>query len=147
MTESLRVRGWLDLVDLVALVAPDELRLAADPRRIDVIVTNLVGNALRHGAPPVEVHLARRGRVVTVTVSDGGPGLPVELHSRVFARFYKAEAARTRSAGSGLGLAIALANARLHGGDLEVAEPRRGHGASFVLTLPAEPEPGTETPA
>ena len=135
--DSLRVRGWLDLV---AVVAPAELCLAADPRRIDVIVTNLVGNALRHGAPPVEVHLARRGRIVTVTVSDLGPGLPAELRSRVFDRFYKADAGRTRSAGSGLGLSIALANARLHGGDLEVTEPPSGRGACFVLTLPAGPE-------
>jgi two-component system sensor histidine kinase MtrB len=130
----LRARGWLDRVDVVA---PDELVLRLDRRRLDVIVANLVGNALRHGAPPVRVHVSASREQVLIEVTDQGPGLPEHVLPHVFDRFYKADAARTRSPGSGLGLAIALVNARLHGGDL-TAGNAPGGGARFVLRLPSE---------
>lgn len=129
---SLALRGW---TDRVRTELPDELRAVVDRRRIDVIVANLVGNALRHGAPPVTVTLrtSRTGDAewALLSVADHGPGLPPEVRERVFDRFYKADAARTRGAaddsgqGSGLGTAIALENARLHGGTIEVTD---GHG-------------------
>ncbi|MCD2468535.1 HAMP domain-containing histidine kinase [Streptomyces sp. MBT42] len=156
---SLALRGWTDRVEVRL---EEGVRAVVDRRRVDVIVANLVGNALRHGAPPVTVTLGTRpaasapgtpagGRGgasagpdpewVTVEVADHGPGLPPEARERVFDRFYKADAARTRSAadtggqGSGLGTAIALENARLHGGTIDVAEGAEG-GAVFTLWLP-----------
>ncbi|MET9919232.1 HAMP domain-containing sensor histidine kinase [Streptomyces sp. NPDC006435] len=126
---SLALRGWTDRVrtDL-----REGVRAVVDRRRIDVIVANLVGNALRHGAPPVTVTLgtsrAADGEWVVLSVADHGPGLPPDARERVFDRFYKADAARTRGAaddsgqGSGLGTAIALENARLHGGTIEVTD-------------------------
>ncbi|MFV6026210.1 ATP-binding protein [Streptomyces sp. NPDC056264] len=156
---SLALRGWTDRVEVRL---EEGVRAVVDRRRVDVIVANLVGNALRHGAPPVTVTLGTRpaasapgtpagagggasaGRDpewVTVEVADHGPGLPPEARERVFDRFYKADAARTRSAadtggqGSGLGTAIALENARLHGGTIDVAEGAEG-GAVFTLWLP-----------
>ncbi|MDT7781890.1 MAG: two-component system, OmpR family, sensor histidine kinase MtrB, partial [Pseudonocardiales bacterium] len=105
------------------------------PRRLDVIVANLVGNALRHGAPPVTVTLYVEGSSLVIMVADSGPGLSAEVLPHVFARFYKADSARGRSEGSGLGLAIAWENARLHGGTL-VAQNRPGGGALFTLRLP-----------
>ncbi|MFE5542475.1 ATP-binding protein [Streptomyces sp. NPDC056534] len=156
---SLALRGWTDRVEVRL---QEGVRAVVDRRRVDVIVANLVGNALRHGAPPVTVTLGTRpaasapgtppgGRGgasagpdpewVTVEVADHGPGLPLEARERVFDRFYKADAARTRSAadtggqGSGLGTAIALENARLHGGTIDVAEGAEG-GAVFTLWLP-----------
>ncbi|MGW6457826.1 ATP-binding protein [Streptomyces sp. NPDC055078] len=130
---SLALRGW---TDRVRLDLPEGVRAVVDRRRLDVIVANLVGNALRHGAPPVtvtlEVALRADEEWVTLVVADHGPGLPPEARERVFDRFYKADAARTRDAaddrgqgsgqGSGLGMAIALENARLHGGTIEVAD-------------------------
>jgi two-component system sensor histidine kinase MtrB len=130
----LRARSWLDRVELVA---PAEIRTLLDRRRLDVIVANLVGNALRHGAPPVRVHVHADPEQVWIEVTDGGPGLPENVLPHVFDRFYKADAARTRTPGSGLGLAIALENARLHGGDLTAANGDGG-GARFVLRLPRE---------
>jgi two-component system sensor histidine kinase MtrB len=98
-------------------------------------VANLIGNAIKYGRPPyvLPAHEAREGLVVEV--SDQGPGVSAEALPHLFDRFYKDDAARTRSDGSRLGLAIARANARLHAGDIEAASGATG-GATFRLTLP-----------
>ncbi|MFJ4685218.1 ATP-binding protein [Streptomyces sp. NPDC088789] len=131
---TLSLRGW---TDRVRTALPDGVRASVDRRRIDVIVANLVGNALRHGADPVTVTLTAdpAADLITVEVTDHGPGLPPETLARVFDRFYKADTARARSEGSGLGTAIALENARLHGGTIDAAD-RPGGGAAFTLRLP-----------
>ncbi|GAA3436134.1 ATP-binding protein [Kutzneria kofuensis] len=134
---TLRARGWLGRVE-ADLPAGVVARL--DPRRLDVIVANLVGNALKHGAPPVQLRLWADHNWVELRVMDNGPGLAPEVLPHVFDRFYKAEFARTRSEGSGLGLAIAWENARLHSvgglhGSLEAANRPEG-GAVFILRLP-----------
>jgi two-component system sensor histidine kinase MtrB len=135
---SLRARGWEKQVDLVAR---DQIWLRLDRRRLDVIVANLVGNALRHGHPPVCVHVMDTRRQVWIEVTDHGPGLPEDVAPHVFDRFYKHDPARSRSSGSGLGLAIARENARLHGGDLTAGNAHDG-GARFVLHLPRPSEDG-----
>ncbi|WP_020658472.1 sensor histidine kinase [Amycolatopsis benzoatilytica] len=132
---TLRVRGFEVGTDL-----PEGIRARVDPRRLDVIVANLVGNALRHGAPPVTVRLRGDAAGVTLEVADSGPGLSEEVLPHVFARFYKADTARSRSAGSGLGLAIAWENARLHHGELTAANRPEG-GAVFTLRLPRGEQP------
>lgn len=131
----LRARGWSERVELVPWPG---IRLRVDRRRLDVIVANLVGNALRHGEPPVHVHVRADSEQVWIEVTDHGPGLPEHVVPHVFDRFYKADAARTRTPGSGLGLAIALQNARLHGGDIAAADT--GGGARFTLRLPRHRE-------
>ncbi|MEU6164716.1 ATP-binding protein [Streptomyces tanashiensis] len=128
---SLALRGWTDEVQVDL---PDGVRAPLDRRRLDVIIANLVGNALRHGAPPVALSLTTTGHTAVVTVADRGPGLSADALTHVFDRFYKADAARTRSEGSGLGTAISLENARLHGGTIEAANRRDG-GAVFTLRL------------
>ncbi|GHH55339.1 ATP-binding protein [Lentzea cavernae] len=127
----LRMRGFSE----VSASLPDGVRARLDPRRLDVIVANLVGNALRHGSPPVSLVLSVSESSLVIEVADSGPGLSDEVLPHVFARFYKADSARGRSEGSGLGLAIAWENARLHGGTL-VAANRPGGGALFTLRLP-----------
>jgi two-component system sensor histidine kinase MtrB len=131
---TLRARGWL--TEVAAELTPG-VRARLDPRRLDVIVANLVGNALRHGAPPVTVRLTAEPDWLTVEVTDEGPGLDPEVLPRVFDRFYKADTARSRSEGSGLGLAIAWENAKLHGGTLTAATRPHG-GAVFTARLPRD---------
>jgi two-component system sensor histidine kinase MtrB len=131
---TLRARGWI--TEVVAELTPG-VRARLDPRRLDVIVANLVGNALRHGAPPVTVRLTAEPDHLTVEVADEGPGLDPEVLPRVFDRFYKADTARSRSEGSGLGLAIAWENAKLHGGTLTAANRPHG-GAAFTVRLPRD---------
>ncbi|PRX96012.1 two-component system sensor histidine kinase MtrB [Allonocardiopsis opalescens] len=134
LRECLRARGWTDRVDIDA---PAELRARVDPRRFDVIVANLVGNALRHGAPPVTVTArAAEDADLEITVRDHGPGIPSGMLTDVFERFVKADSSRGGAGGSGLGLAIALANASLHGGGIEA---RNDGGAVFTVRLPAGP--------
>ena len=126
--DSLAARGWSDSVvaDL-----PSGITGRVDRRRLDVIVANLVGNALKHGGAPVQIAV----RPGVIEVSDHGPGIPEDALPHIFDRFYKADTARSRSEGSGLGLAIAWENARLHGGTIEAANGPSG-GAVFTLRLP-----------
>ena len=135
VTDSLTARGWTPDDDLVADLPPG-LTAHLDRRRLDIVVANLVGNALRHGAPPVEVQLRADGQDVVLAVTDHGPGIPPDVLPHVFDRFTKADTARARSEGSGLGLSIARENARLHGGDIVAANT--GTGARFELRLPRE---------
>lgn len=129
---TLAARGWTDVVRVdLPSVGPSEL----DRRRVDVVLANLVGNALRHGAEPVTVVLRSSPDEVVVEVTDSGSGLADEVSPHVFERFYKADAARLRSEGSGLGLAIAWENVRLHGGSLEAGNAPGG-GARFTVRLP-----------
>ncbi|MER8086714.1 HAMP domain-containing sensor histidine kinase [Streptomyces sp. NPDC058316] len=136
--KTLQSRRWEDRVDTEL---PDGVRALLDPRRFDVVVANLVGNALRHGARPVTVRLRTQSRGATswlvTEVADNGPGIDPAVLPHIFDRFYKADAARTRSAGSGLGLAITQENVRLHGGTVHAAnEP--GGGAVLTVELPLE---------
>ena len=135
VSRCLRARGWTD----VCTDVPAGLTVRLDRRRFDVIIANLVGNALRHGGPPVEVTArssqTARAAALAVEVRDHGPGLPAAAIPHVFDRFYKADTARARSEGSGLGLAIAWENARLHGGHIEAGN-HPGGGAVFTVSLP-----------
>ncbi|MFD2026594.1 ATP-binding protein [Promicromonospora aerolata] len=141
VADTVRTRGWADDVDLV----PAEPVLArVDVRRLDISVANLVGNALRHGRPPVVVEVRTEGDDVLVIVTDHGPGLPDGVDAeRLFARFVKAGSARGASDGSGLGLSITLVNAQLHGGSVSAGAGEEA-GARFVLRLPrrVDAEPG-----
>ncbi|HVM01103.1 MAG TPA: HAMP domain-containing sensor histidine kinase, partial [Acidimicrobiales bacterium] len=145
--KALARRGWEDRVEVVA---GERVGTWADPRRVDAIVANLVGNALEHGGPPVRVAVVAAGQEAAVTVSDAGPGIPPEQLGSVFERFYKADPSRSRDGrsrgGSGLGLAIARENARLHGGDVTVASDP-GRGCRFTATLPLRSGPPGPGPA
>jgi two-component system sensor histidine kinase MtrB len=146
----LLARNWMD----VSADVPAGLTVRLDRRRFDVIVANLVGNALRHGALPVTVTAGLQSdgegaTRLTVDVRDHGDGLPPAAIPHLFDRFYKADTARARSAGSGLGLAIAWENARLHGGHIDAGN-HSGGGALFSASLPVSghlPISGTALPA
>ncbi|MEU8892428.1 ATP-binding protein [Streptomyces sp. NPDC048442] len=145
VTACLDARAWLDAVELDATRG---LMVRLDPRRLDVILANLVGNALKHGGSPVGVSVRADDGELVIEVRDHGPGIPADVLPHVFDRFYKASASRPRSEGSGLGLSIAMENALIHGGGITAANSPDG-GAVFTLRLPrgaedAEPEEQTD---
>lgn len=147
-----------DAVEAARAVAPDrriELEIApasgplvvrGDDARLRQVIGNLMTNALRHTPAEARVTLRLRaepGDVAVVEVADTGPGLTPEQAERVFERFYRADAARTRRAGgttgTGLGLAIVAALVAAHEGTVEVADTAGG-GATFRVRLPLAPD-------
>ena len=111
--------------------------VAADSRRINRVVRNLLDNAIEHSdGKGVLVTVGADETAVAVTVRDFGLGLRPGESGLVFNRFWRADPARARTTGgTGLGLSIAFEDARLHGGWLEAwGEP--GQGSNFRLTLP-----------
>lgn len=131
-------------VDLLALAAEEAAHYEAttvagtpvtiqgDARLLRRLVRNLLENAKRHGAPPIEIAVTAQAATAELTVSDHGPGVADADRARIFEPFFrKAGAAST---GTGLGLALVRQIARRHGGDVTVET--RDTRAAFVLRLP-----------
>jgi len=111
------------------------IAVAADIRRLDRILGNLLDNAGEHASgSAVEVEVRANPSVAEISVADRGPGVSPDAVGRLFDRFYKADASR-HGGSSGLGLAIAAENAALLGGDIR-AENRPGGGLVVTLRLP-----------
>jgi two-component system OmpR family sensor kinase len=143
----------VDAVRDARLLAPErDIELAVDDRltytvigdelRLRQVLSNLTSNALTHTPPgtPVSIKLGP-GRLdeapaLVLDVTDQGPGLTPEQAERVFERFYRTDASRTRrTGGSGLGLAIVASLAAAHAGTVSAHSPP-GAGATFRVTLP-----------
>src|SRR6185369_3715211 len=121
-----------------------EAPTTGDADLIGRAVLNLLDNAIKHSPPgaDVGVSLVRTSAWYDVIVTDAGPGIPETLHGRVFERFFRADAARSRSessatSGAGLGLPIARRIAELHGGRLDLIESAPGR-TIFRLRLPVD---------
>ncbi len=117
-----------------------------DEPRLRQVVSNLVANALHHtpAGTRVAVRVAATDTTASLEVSDDGPGLSAPDAHRVFERFYRADASRTRAGGgggSGLGLSIVAALVDAHGGQVDV-RTAPGAGATFRVTLPLAPPTG-----
>jgi signal transduction histidine kinase/ActR/RegA family two-component response regulator len=122
----------------------------ADPDRLQQVVGNLLGNAVKFTprGGRVEVRLEERGGEVRLQVSDSGQGIESDLLPQVFDSFWQADASTTRHQGGlGLGLAIVRQLVELHGGHVEAASDGKGRGATFTVTLPLlQPQREAETP-
>ena len=122
--EASRVDGMASGVDRV---------VRGDARLLRRMVRNLVENADRHGARPIEVAVTADG----LEVLDRGPGIDPALRERIFEPFFRpAGHSEGRDGGVGLGLHLVREIARFHRGDV-VAEPREGGGTRFVVRLPS----------
>jgi two-component system, OmpR family, sensor kinase len=143
----------VDLADVITDAASElepvagdhEISIAARPGaeiegsrdELHRLVLNLMENALRHTDPgtAVEASVERVNGEVILAVEDDGPGIPADLHEKVFERFFRGEG--DRSGSSGLGLSIVKAVADSHNGRVTLEPPLDGRGARFVVRFPA----------
>ena len=141
--DAVKEREADEEVDLLALAAEECARyenaeldgepvaVRGDPWLLRRMLRNLLENAKRHGAPPIEVRVSRTGDGAEITVCDHGAGVSEAERERVFEPFYRAGTGQ----GSGLGLALVRQIAKRHGGDARCA-PRDGQGSCFIVVLP-----------
>lgn len=127
----------------VEIDAPADLPLVdVEPARIEVVLSNLLGNAIAYGDGPVRVVARQVEDVVAISVDDSGPGIDERDLPYIFERFYRASHGQRRSSsGSGLGLAICKAFVEAHGG--HIWAERRAEGAAITFTLPRALEGAT----
>ncbi|TQS40223.1 sensor histidine kinase [Cryptosporangium phraense] len=131
----------------VTVSVPDGTYVRADPGHLQQIVTNLLGNAVKYGAPPFDLTAAARGAIVELCVCDHGEGVPPEFVPQLFDRFSRAETGvATTKRGTGLGLYIVrtLADAGRIGLGYR---PNRPTGACFVVELAASSPDAVTTAA
>jgi two-component system sensor histidine kinase SenX3 len=124
--------------EIVSSLARDA-KVFGDADLLATAVRNLVGNAINYSAPGARVAVSVRSadQLVEIAVADQGQGIPESEQARIFERFYRVDAARSRATGgTGLGLAIVKHICANHGGEVTVwSEP--GHGSTFTIRLPA----------
>jgi signal transduction histidine kinase len=126
------VRLSLELAPGIDLVEGDE-------RRLRQVIFNLLSNAVKFTPEggQVVVATASRDHEVLISVTDTGPGIPLEDHKRIFEEFQQTNVGVQQREGTGLGLALSKRLVELHGGRIWV-ESEPGHGSRFVFTLPAK---------
>ena len=102
------------------------------------ILVNLLENAHKYSprSQPVDIELARAGTMISISVADRGPGIPLAERERIFEPFYRPERSTPDAGSAGLGLSIAQRLANAQGGTLTYAD-RAGGGSVFTLVLPA----------
>jgi two-component system phosphate regulon sensor histidine kinase PhoR len=137
------VAGLLPIVEArgatLQIDVPATLRVVADSKAWDHVLTNLLDNATKYGAQPggaVVVRARARNGFVRIEIQDDGPGIDPKHHDRLFERFYRVDKGRSREmGGTGLGLSIVKHLVESMGGAVSYrsAEPR---GSVFVVDLP-----------
>ena len=143
--ERLRPQFDYDNVSLIidTNTTPGTLLVRGDGDRLTQVLSNLLGNALRHTPADgtVTLRAGRAGSSAYVDVSDTGPGIPAGELERIFQRFYRGTdrggaGGRPSRTGRGIGLTIARSLARAQGGDVVATSAGPGDGATFRLTIP-----------
>jgi signal transduction histidine kinase len=128
----------------LAVEMPDRLPpVDIDSRRIGEVLRNLLENAVAHTSKgdTITVEARQRGKLVEVSVTDTGEGIPAKELPNIFERFYRVDKSRTRATGgSGLGLTIARRMVEAHGGQIEV-QSEAGKGSRFAFTVPVAGKP------
>ncbi len=125
---------------LSLLTSLEYLVVDVDPRRIEQVLTNLIGNAIKYSPAggPIEVTVREEveTKMALLSIRDSGIGIPVQQHARIFGRFERADNARADGiGGTGLGLYICRELVERHGGRIWF-ESAEGQGSTFFITLP-----------
>jgi signal transduction histidine kinase len=124
-------------VELALDIAPEEIKVRADERRVRQVVFNLLSNAVRFTPPQGRIDVSSRldDGMVEIAIADSGPGIPPEELDLIFEEFEQGRDGVRRRDGTGLGLPLSRKFAELHGGRLWV-ESSVGLGSTFRFTLP-----------
>lgn len=140
VTVSRSLIGKKDL-QLVNAIAPDTRAVAADENRLQQILYNLIGNAIKFTeSGTVELFAKVTASQMAITIADTGIGIPEDKFDRIFESFEQADGSTARNyGGTGLGLAVTKKLVTLHGGKIWV-ESTVGIGSSFTFTLPLSSE-------
>ncbi len=136
-------------ISLVTDLGSHPAEIFGDPNLITTAIRNLVENAVNYSASNTKVALTvvASAELVTVSVKDQGSGIPPAELERIFERFYRVDAARSRrTGGTGLGLAIVKHVSANHGGEVTVWS-EEGHGSTFTIRLPAAAPSAAAEPA
>lgn len=123
---------------VVVEIASSLPRFQADPNLITLVISHLLGNALKYSSTTLPITISGRaeGSNLLIVVIDKGPGIRAEYQERIFERFYRIPESRDRIPGSGMGLAIARQIVEAHKGIIWVeSEPGKGSRFSFSLPL------------
>lgn len=119
---------------------PENLVVLADDGRLHQILVNLVDNAIKYGQPNSDIKISAEflqdSKLARISINNRGPAIPADVKERIFERFFRIDAARSREqGGTGLGLAIVKHLVHLHGGTVKV-ESNTSEGTTFSLTIP-----------
>ncbi|SNS35209.1 sensor histidine kinase [Actinoplanes regularis] len=127
----------LDPGHAITVTTPDDEATAyADPAFLQLILGNLIGNAVKYGSPPIDITVTPEDGNLNIEVSDHGEGVPPQFVDRLFDRFARADTGvATTKPGTGLGLYLAHRLATASG--LRIGyRPNQPQGATFIVTLP-----------
>jgi len=115
-----------------------KLMVRADHERIEQVITNIVGNAIKYSRLPADiiVNAVKKDGNINVTVTDKGIGIPKKDIENIFLRFYRVSGSASSFSGSGVGLYISAEIIKSHGGKIW-AESKVGKGSVFHFSLPA----------
>jgi PAS domain S-box-containing protein len=145
MRPAAQAKGIAVTIDSTA-----EGTVLGDPVRLQQVVLNILQNAVKFTPEGgrIGIRVERDAEAVNLTVTDTGCGIPPDLLPHIFDRFRQADQATTRRFGGlGLGLSLVKELVELHGGRVRAESDGPGHGATFIISLPAAAEEGETAPA
>ncbi|GAB4392539.1 MAG: ATP-binding protein [Gammaproteobacteria bacterium] len=124
-------------IELALESSQSAVYIPANLTAINLLLRNLIDNAIRYSHPggTVTVNVTSKKNSVILKVTDNGPGIPQELHARVFERFFRVLG--NQSSGSGLGLAIVQQIAKLHNATVSLGSPPSGVGLEVTIIFPS----------
>lgn len=115
--------------------------ISADPKRISMVIENLISNAIKYTPADIEKHVSieistQKNREFLFSISDDGVGIPVRDQKMIFKKFFRADnTMKLKTSGTGLGLFIAKAIIESHKGKMWFVS-KEGEGTTFYFTLP-----------
>ncbi|NEN76102.1 histidine kinase [Pelistega sp. NLN82] len=132
-----RINAWQQAGTDISLKAlPKEtLHISGDTLSLGRMIDNIIGNALKHGKPPIDVYLYKKDKQVLLSICDHGPGIPEDRREEALRAFSRLDSARTKTGSVGLGLALVETIVHAHKGTLSL-DSHKPCGLKINILLP-----------